>query len=66
MTLKGQENGNAETFKTENLQESWGYLKLSSQWQIDRQFAIGAQASVFASKVVKPKYEIGINGSYLF
>ena len=62
----GQENGNAETFKTENLQESWGYLKLSGQWQIDRQFAIGAQASAFASKVVKPKYEIGINGSYLF
>lgn len=66
MTLEGQENGNAETFKTENLQESWGYLKLSGQWQIDRQFAIGAQASAFASKVVKPKYEIGINGSYLF
>lgn len=66
ITLKGQEKGNAETFKTEDLQESWGYLKLSGRWQIDQQFEIGAEASAFTSKVVKPKYEVGINGSYHF
>ena len=64
--LTGYENERAETFETEDLQESWGYLKFSGHWQLSPATSVGANVSVFTSKVVEPQYELGLKATYEF
>ena len=64
--LTGYENERAETFETEDLQESWGYLKFSGHWQLSPATSVAANVSVFTSKVVEPQYELGLKATYEF
>lgn len=62
--LKGYEGENTEKFKTENLRESWGSLKLSAQYRINEKTLLSTRVSASVSEVVKPKYEWGVNLNY--
>ena len=62
----GFEADTSRVFDTEDLQESWGYLKLSAHWKVNSDLSLGANVSAFASEVVKPKYEFGLNANYRF
>lgn len=62
----GFEADTSKIFDTEDLQESWAYLKLSGLWKVNSDFSLGANISAFASEVVKPKYEFGLNADYRF
>lgn len=62
----GFEADTSRIFDTEDLQESWGYLKLSAHWKVNSDLSLGANVSAFASEVVKPKYEFGLNADYRF
>ena len=62
----GFEADTSRIFDTEDLQESWGYLKLSTHWKVNSDLSLGANVSAFASEVVKPKYEFGLNADYRF
>ena len=62
----GFEADTSRIFDTEDLQESWGYLKLSAHWKVNSDLSLGANVSAFASEVVKPKYEFGLNANYRF
>ena len=62
--LSGYEGKNTEKFKTENLRESWGSLKLSAQYRINEKTLLSTRVSASVSEVVKPKYEWGMNLSY--
>jgi outer membrane autotransporter protein len=64
--LTGFDNQSSRVFETEDLQESWGYLKFAAHWQMNSDFALGADISVFTSEVVKPNYECGIYANYRF
>ena len=62
--LTGYEGENTEKFKTENLRESWGSLKLSAQYRINERTLLSTRVSASVSEVVKPKYEWGVNLNY--
>lgn len=64
--LKGFEGNNHEVFKTDDLQESYGYLKLSGHWQATDRWQLSANAAGFISEIVKPKYEFGLSAAYRF
>lgn len=64
--LKGFEGNNHEIFKTDDLQESYGYLKVSGHWQASDHWQLSANAVGFISEVVKPKYELGLSAAYRF
>lgn len=64
--LIGFENNKSETFETEDLQESWGYLKLAAEMTVSDHLILGARATAYASEVVKPKYEMGLSAHYIF
>ena len=61
-----EKNNKSETFKTEDLQESWGYLKLAAEMTVSDHLILGARAAAYASEVVKPKYEMGLSAHYIF
>ena len=64
--LEGFEGNNHEVFKTDDLQESYGYLKVSGHWQATDRWQLSANAAGFISEVVKPKYEVGLSAAYRF
>lgn len=64
--LEGFEGNNHEVFKTDDLQESYGYLKLSAHWQATDRWQLSANAAGFISEIVKPKYEFGLSATYRF
>ena len=64
--LKGFEENTHEVFKTDDLQESYGYLKVSGHWQASDHWQLSANAVGFISEVVKPKYELGLSAAYRF
>ena len=66
VSLSGFEQQSHERFKTEDLQESWGYLKVGGNWQLSKNWTLSASASGFIAEVVKPKYEAGVSVGYQF
>ncbi len=64
--LKGFEENTHEVFKTDDLQESYGSLKVSGHWQASDHWQLSANAVGFISEVVKPKYELGLSAAYRF
>ena len=64
--LEGFEGNSHEVFKTDDLQESYGYLKVSSHWQASDHWRFSANAAGFISEVVKPRYEVGLSAAYRF
>ena len=64
--VEGFEENEHEAFKTDDLQESYGYLKVSGHWQATDHWRLSANASGFISEVVKPRYEVGLSAAYRF
>lgn len=64
--FEGFEGNNHEVFKTDDLQESYGYLKVSSHWQASDHWRFSANAAGFISEVVKSRYEVGLSAAYRF
>ncbi len=64
--FEGFEGNNHEVFKTDDLQESYAYLKLSGHWQATDRWQLSANAAGFISEVVKPKYELELSAAYRF
>lgn len=62
----GRENTQTQSFKTEDLQESWGELTLGGTWMFSKHGQVQFRGSAGYSKTVKPRYETSISLNYAF
>lgn len=62
----GRENTQTQSFKTEDLQESWGELTLGGAWMFSKHGQVQFRGSTGYAKTVKPRYETSISLNYAF